>query len=249
MREKLITLSYIFNGDVHKIKQAIECNLDIKVNKQFIKLLSDRNIEVLTILDKDYPKELLELHEPPYVLYCAGDLNLLKKSKYAIVGSRNNNNYSEIICKKLVENLKNDIVIVSGLAKGIDSYAHLFAIRSEKSTIAVIGSGLDKIYPACNIKLADDIMNNHLIITEYPIGVRASKHHFPLRNRIIAALCSNIYVIEAAKKSGSIITANIALDLGRNIYCAPGSIFDENFEGSHQLINDGAYLLDFRSEG
>lgn len=246
MREKLITLSYIFNGDVIKMKQAIECNLDIKVNQSFIKKLKEENVNAITILDENYPKALLELYNPPYVLYFLGNMELLKNYMVGVIGSRTNMDYSEEVCKKLIERIDDTKIIVSGLAKGIDSFAHRYAMMYNKGTIAVIGSGFDKIYPACNVELAKTISRNHLLISEYPLGVRASKSHFPLRNRIIAALVKDVYVIEAAAKSGSLITANIALELGRNIYCAPGSIFYESYEGSHQLINDGAYLLEFR---
>lgn len=248
MREKLITLSYIFNGDIVKIKQAIDCNLEVRVNRDFIEELKGKNIEAVTILDENYPKSLLELYNPPYVIYCLGNIKLLKNEKSAIIGSRTNLNYSKNVCEKLVEKLESDIVIVSGLAKGIDSFAHKFAIEHRRSTIAVIGSGFDKIYPACNMELAKEISKNHLLISEYPVGVRAMKHHFPIRNRIIAALSTKVYVIEAAIASGSLITANIALELGRDIYCAPGSVFDVGYEGSHRLINDGAYLLELRNE-
>ncbi len=248
MKDKLITLSYIFNGNVIKIKQAIECNLEIRINKQFIKQLADNNIVAITILDDNYPRELLQLHDPPYVLYCIGNTNLLKSNKSGVIGSRSNSNYSENICKALIKDLDDDTVIVSGLAKGIDSFAHLYAMQYNKNTIAVIGSGLDCIYPACNKDLAKKISENHLIISEYPLGINARKYHFPLRNRIIAALSTDLYVIEAAEQSGSLITANIAIELGKNIYCAPGSIFAKSYQGSHKLINDGAYLLEFKRE-
>ncbi len=248
MREELITLSYIFNGDVLKIKQAIECNIEVRVNKEFIKKLEEAGITTLTILDENYPKSLLELYNPPYVIYCVGDISLLKKRKSAIIGSRNNTVYSQNVCKRLVRELDYDIVVVSGLAKGIDAFAHQYAMLYNKATIGVIGSGFNMIYPKCNIELSEKIKREHLLISEYPMNVRACKTHFPLRNRIIAALSKEVFVIEAAKKSGSLITANIALDLGRNIYCAPGSMFEKNYEGSHQLINDGAYLLEFRNE-
>ncbi len=248
MRNKLITLSYIFNGDVIKMKQALECDLEIRINHSFIKKLEEENIRVVTILDRNYPKCLLELYNPPYVLYCMGNIELLKDDKAAVIGSRNNLSYSEEVCKKLVRNINKHTVIVSGLAKGIDSFAHRYAMLYNKSTIAVIGSGFNQMYPLCNSSLAKEIGENHLLISEYPLDVKAQRKHFPLRNRIIAALSSDVYVIEAAKKSGSLITANIALELGKNIYCAPGSLFEENYEGSHQLINDGAYLLEFRNE-
>lgn len=248
MRNKLITLSYIFNGDVIKMKQAIDCDLEIRINHSFIKKLKEASVEVITILDSEYPKSLLELYNPPYVLYCMGDIELLNKKRVAIIGSRNNLSYSEDVCKRLVRGMNRNTVIVSGLAKGIDSFAHRYAMLYNKSTIAVIGSGFNRMYPLCNHALAKEISENHLLISEYPLDVKADRRHFPLRNRIIAALASDVYVIEAAKKSGSLITANIALDLGKNIYCAPGSLFEENYEGSHQLINDGAYLLEFRNE-
>ncbi|MFV0499321.1 MAG: DNA-processing protein DprA [Bacilli bacterium] len=248
MRDKLITLSYIFSGNVKKIKQAIDCNMDVKVCTNFLKELKKRNIKVITILDKEYPKSLLELYDPPFVLYCLGNIGLLNNKISAIIGARRNLSYSKNVCKKLVERLEDNFSIVSGLAVGIDSFAHKYAIENNMSTIAVIGSGFDHIYPKDNLVLAGEISQNHLLISEYPFAVKPLPTHFPLRNRIIAALAKDIYVIEAGVRSGSLITANIGIELGRNIYCAPGSLFNKGYEGSHQLINDGAYLLELRNE-
>lgn len=248
MRDKLITLSYIFDGNVLEMKKAIDANIDIKVNEKFIQQLEKEKITAVTIFDNEYPKQLKELYNPPYVIYCRGFINLLQTKMSAIIGSRKNQSYSEKVCDKLVRNLSSDTTIVSGLAVGIDCLAHSYALKYNKNTIAIIGSGFNQIYPKENKGLSELISKNHLLISEYPPNVRANKINFPLRNRIIAALSDDVYVIEAAMKSGSLITANIALELGKNIYCAPGNIFERNFEGSHQLINDGAYLLDFRKE-
>ncbi len=248
MREKLITLSYLYDGDIIKMTEAYKNNIATKINYKYIEDLDNKNISVITIVDDDYPRQLLELYNPPLVLYCLGNKKLLNDKMFAIIGSRKNSVYSKQVCKELVLQLEKDIVIVSGMAMGIDTFAHTFALKYQRNTIAVLGSGFNKIYPEANINLARTIGENHLLISEYPPNVIATKKFFPLRNRIIAALASNLYVIEAAYKSGSLITANIAVELGKNIYCAPGSIFDINYYGSHQLINDGAYLLELRNE-
>ncbi len=244
MRNKLITLSYIFSGDINKIEHAIKSNIDVVINKKFIKKLDDLKVNVVTILDDNYPKCLLELFNPPLVLYYQGDLSLLDMNVSAVIGSRKNLLYSEEVCVKLVESLVKSDVIISGLANGIDSIAHYHTVSNGGKTIAVIGSGFNKIYPKDNEALAKLIAKDHLLISEYPPNVNAQKHHFPLRNRLIAALAKKVYVIEAALKSGSLITANIALDLGKKIYCAPGSLLYNNYRGSHKLINDGAFLLE-----
>ncbi len=248
MRNKLITLSYIFDGDVGKMNHAIKCNIEIVTNYNYINSLQEKGIEVITILDQNYPKTLLELYDPPLVIYAIGNIYLLNKRMSAIIGARKNLEYSKEVCANLVSQLDDKCIVISGLAKGIDSLAHQYAINRNLKTVAVLGSGFDNVYPHENLALANEIKTNHLLLSEYPPSVKASKRFFPLRNRIIAALCSDIYVIEAAEKSGSLITASIALELGRNIYCAPGSIFERQYYGSHRLINDGAFLLELRNE-
>lgn len=248
MRDKLITLSYLFDGNAIQINEALRTNLDVKINYNYIESLKNSGIEVITSVDDDYPFELKALYNLPHVIYCLGEKSLLKKEMFAIIGSRCNLKYSQNVCQELIKSIDQDIVIVSGLAKGIDYFAHKYALEYGRKTIAILGSGFKNIYPKQNYQLAKLIGEYGLLISEYPPNVRANKINFPLRNRLIAALSKRVYVIEAALKSGSLITANIALDLGKDIYCAPGSIFEKNYEGSHKLINDGAYLLDFRNE-
>lgn len=247
MRNKLITLSYLFDGDVNKITKAVKCGIEVEINYKFIDSLDKQGVGVITILDDNYPEKLLHLYNPPYVIYYCGNVELLSAQIFAIIGARKNTSYSEKVCLKLVEQIK-DKVIISGLALGIDTCAHRFAIMNNLYTIAVLGSGFNNLYPYTNKDLASEIATNHLLISEYPPHIKASRHNFPMRNRIIAALCEELYVIQAASKSGSLITANLALELGKTIYCAPGSIFEEQYYGSHSLINDGAFLLEFRNE-
>ncbi len=248
MRNKLITLSYMFDGNIIKMENALKSNINVEINYKFINYLATRGIEVLTIVDEKYPKQFKQLYNPPLVIYCLGRTELLNSKMFAIIGSRKNKKYSEDVCKWLVSTLNNNVTVISGLAIGIDSLAHKYAIKHHLNTIAIIGSGFNKVYPFSNQELADNIANNYLLLSEYPPDVCAEKINFPLRNRLIASLCEKLYVIEAAIKSGSLITANIALELGKEIYCVPGNIFETNYQGSHQLINDGAYLLDIRNE-
>ncbi len=244
MREKLITLSYIFSGDISKMEQAIRNKVEVKINWKYINYLNKFKINVLTICDENYPKKLLQLYNPPLVIYYLGSIEMLDDYISGVIGSRKNLKYSEEVCLKVLEKIVPKSTIVSGLANGIDSIAHYNTISNGGKTIAVIGSGFNNIYPKDNKQLASIIARKHLLLSEYPPNTNASRHHFPLRNRIIAALSDDLYVIEAALKSGSLITANIALDLGKNIFCAPGSLLYNNYKGSHQLINDGAYLLE-----
>ncbi len=234
MRDKLIQLSIDYEGDYSQILKHLHDRVVITYKL---------NCDVVTILDDDYPFILKQLHNPPLVLFYKGDLKLLSSQIFAIVGSRKHTSYSKTVCQQLIKSLKN-VTIVSGLAYGLDSIAHRAAIINNLKTIAVIGSGFDNIYPSEHVNLAKIIGQNHLLISEYPPHAKAKKHCFVMRNRLIACLCERLYVLQAAQKSGTKITAEIALELGRDIYCVAGSVFDEHYQGNHELINDGAFLIE-----
>lgn len=192
---------------------------------------------------KFYPERLRNINSPPKQLYCLGNLELLNYERnIAIIGSRDCSYYGERVSKDFAFNLaKEGVCIVSGLAKGIDSFAHIGVLNAKGKTIAVIGSGLDNIYPKENIKLAESIIrNNGLIISEYPLGTLALKQHFPARNRIISGLSDGILVTEARKNSGTNITVDFALEQGKDVFVIPGNIYSKTSDGTNFMISEGA---------
>lgn len=195
------------------------------------------------INSKFYPERLKNISSPPKQLYCLGNLEFLNYEKnIAIIGSRNCSYYGERAAKDFAFNLaKNDVCIVSGLAKGIDSFSHIGALNGNGKTIAVLGSGLDNIYPKENEKLFQNIIKNDgLVITEYPLGTSALKQNFPARNRIISGLSDAVLVIEARKNSGTNITVDFALEQGKDVFVVPGNIYSKTSDGTNYLITEGA---------
>ncbi|MHA8111144.1 DNA-processing protein DprA [Lactobacillaceae bacterium Melli_B4] len=194
-----------------------------------------------TIFDSDYPQLLLEAALPPMVLFYQGNLALAQQKLLAIVGSRKNSSYANVVIQSLLPQLvQNKIVTVSGLAAGVDGLCHRLTIQNGGATIAVIGNGLDYCYPRQNMHLQAVIAHSHLLLTEYPLGVGVRKHHFLERNRIIAGLVQNIIVVEAKRQSGSLITANLALQNNRNVMAIPGPIGHSLSVGCNELIAEGA---------
>ena len=212
--------------------------LDLKKLRQEFK-----KFPVLSILDSNYPLELKEIYNPPVLLFYQGNIELLSKPKLAVVGARQ---ASQIGCqsvKKIIKETNNQFVIVSGLARGIDTAAHVSALKNGGSSIAVIGSGLDVYYPTGNKKLQEYMSYNHLVLSEYFTGEQPLKFHFPERNRIIAGLCQGIVVAEAKMRSGSLITCERALEEGREVFAIPGNIIDGKSDGCHHLIQEGAKCI------
>ncbi|HGI4360777.1 TPA: DNA-processing protein DprA [Streptococcus agalactiae] len=212
--------------------------LDLKKLRQEFK-----KFPVLSILDSNYPLELKEIYNPPVLLFYQGNIELLYKPKLAVVGARQ---ASQIGCqsvKKIIKETNNQFVIVSGLARGIDTAAHVSALKNGGSSIAVIGSGLDVYYPTENKKLQEYMSYNHLVLSEYFTGEQPLKFHFPERNRIIAGLCQGIVVAEAKMRSGSLITCERALEEGREVFAIPGNIIDGKSDGCHHLIQEGAKCI------
>ncbi|HHL0588784.1 TPA: DNA-processing protein DprA [Streptococcus agalactiae] len=212
--------------------------LDLKKLRQEFK-----KFPVLSILDSNYPLELKEIYNPPVLLFYQGNIELLSKPKLAVVGARQ---ASQIGCqsvKKIIKETNNQFVIVSGLARGIDTAAHVSALKNGGSSIAVIGSGLDVYYPTENKKLQEYMSYNHLVLSEYFTGEQPLKFHFPERNRIIAGLCQGIVVAEAKMRSGSLITCERALEEGREVFAIPGNIIDGKSDGYHHLIQEGAKCI------
>jgi DNA processing protein len=193
----------------------------------------------------DYPRRLQDLYDPPDSLYIYGDASLLKKPMIAIVGSRNASPEGLKNARYLAQGLaRAGALIVSGMAMGIDSAAHhaVIELGSGHFTAAILGTGLDIVYPRQNINLSRAIGQQGLLISELPMGTGPKAWHFPRRNRIIAALSHGVVVVEAAKRSGSLITARLAAELGREVFALPGPISNPNSIGCHLLIQQGAKL-------
>ena len=218
-----------------------------KIEKH-IRYIEENNIDIVTIKDKEYPEGLKNIYDPPIVLYVKGNKEILnnKQTKIAIVGCRKATEYGLKTARYFAYNLANkkDIIIVSGLAKGIDSISHIGSIEAKGKTIAVIGNGLDSVYPKENSKLYEEIIKNEgTIITEYPLGTKPNKMNFPARNRIISGLSKGIIVVEAKEKSGTLITVDFALEQGREVYVIPGNINSKNSVGTNRLIKEGAKVV------
>lgn len=207
-----------------------------------LKYIRENNIKIITINDEEYPKKLKEIYDPPIILYLRGNMDILNNTSIAIIGCREASEYGISAAKYFAYNLaKKEINIVSGLAKGIDSFAHIGAICAKGKTIAVVGNGLDSIYPKENIQIAEKILETGgTIISEYPLGTKPEKMNFPARNRIISGISNAIIVVEAKEKSGTLITVDFALEQGRDIYVVPGNINSINSVGTNELLKQGA---------
>jgi len=200
---------------------------------------------VITLADETYPRGLLEISDPPPVLYAHGRLDLLAQPALAIVGSRNASAQGARNAEQFARSLGDaGLTIVSGLALGIDAAAHRGGLASRGATIAVLGTGIDVVYPARNAELAAEIARRGLLLSEFPLGTAAIAHNFPRRNRLISGLARGCLVVEAAVESGSLITARCAADQGREVFAIPGSIHSPLSKGCHALIKTGAKLVE-----
>ena len=200
---------------------------------------------IVTLADAAYPGLLLEIADPPALLYCRGRTELLNRPALAVVGSRNATAQGASNAESLARSFSvAGLTIVSGLAQGIDAAAHRGGLAGEGSTIAVLGTGIDVIYPQANAQLAADIAQNGLLASEFPLGTKAFGHNFPRRNRVISGLAQGCLVIEAALASGSLITARAAAEQGREVFAVPGSIHSPLSKGCHALIKSGAKLAE-----
>lgn len=204
----------------------------------------ERRIITLSKGDQRFPEFLNNINNPPESLYCIGDVGLLNKPAVAVVGARKCSEYGRQVALKIGEMLAfNDIVTVSGMADGIDAAAHLGALKNGGETIAVLGQGVDICYPKSNMQLYKRIIKEGLIISEYPPGTGPKPYFFPQRNRIISALSNAVTVVEASSGSGSLITAEIAAEQGKEIIAVPGNINSTYSIGCNKLIADGAEIM------
>ena len=219
-----------------QVQQYIDAH-DFEEDLQHYKEL---NIELVTIEDELYPERLREIYLPPIVLFIKGDVSLLNTICLGIVGARQHTFYGEEVLNHLLPVLTKKLTIISGMAKGIDGYAHYKTLKEKGKTIAVVGTGLDITYPSEHGHLQQVIEQRGCLVSEYPLGSPALKFHFPYRNRIIAGLSHGVLVVEAKKRSGSLITANVALQENRLVFAVPGSIFSSLSCGTNELIQAGA---------
>ena len=245
----------IFNSDESYLRKFTDSNdtiqkiLDKEKKKQAEKIFYEsekRKIKCITVENNEYPLSLKNIYNRSLVLYAKGNIEKLKnKNKIAIVGSRKCSEYGKMITQRFSYLLaKKDFTIVSGMAKGIDSYAHMGTILAKGTTIAVLGSGIEYIYPEENKKLYNKILDTAgIIISEYPLYTKPVPENFPMRNRIISGISDKVLITEAGIKSGSIITANLAVEQGKDVYAIPGNITYKQSEGTNQLIKDGAFLV------
>lgn len=205
-----------------------------------------KSVKLITQVDEGYPEQLQKITYPPLVLYVSGSVEVLNQISVGIVGTRNPSLYGRAMAKKFSYGLaQRGVCVVSGLALGIDTEAHTAALLAKGETVAVIGSALDCLYPECNRDLANSIVNEGgAVVSEYPFGCKANRQTFPMRNRIISGLSKGILVVEAALNSGSLITAELAMEQNRPVMAIPGRLDSELSRGTNQLICDGARLVE-----
>ncbi|MBP8718966.1 MAG: DNA-processing protein DprA [Atribacterota bacterium] len=238
----IMNLLHIGEETLTKIEQEKR-----KIDPDFeLELVTKMDIKVITIEEEGYPHLLKNIYSPPPVIYYQGEFTAAMKQEkgIAIVGSRKATYYGKKVAREIAGGLAaSGYIIISGLAKGIDTNAHLGALEVDGLTIAVLGGGLDRIYPSENKALAHRIRNKGAIITEFPLYTKPEKNNFPRRNRIISGLALGTLVVEAPEKSGALITADFALEQGREVFAIPGSIHSYLSAGCHNLIKEGAKLV------
>ena len=231
---------FIFKGKEYtKLKET-----PVVLGKSLLEYMNRNNINYVTYNSKEYPESLKYISEPPYVLFYKGDFSLVNTNMVAIVGSRKNTSYGEVITKQIVRELSNmNYGVISGVAYGIDTIAHKECLRMGLKTIGVLGCGIDIIYPKSNRDVYKDIEKNGLIISEFLPGTKPLPYNFPRRNRIIAALSKGVLVVEVAVNSGSLITVGYAIEYDIDVMAVPGSVLSGNSKGCNLLLRDGAKMM------
>jgi len=220
-----------------KIKSA---RSDIDIDRELL-LIKEHDVDVITVLDGSYPEILKSTYDPPIVLYVIGNIEIVSKLSIAIVGSRRSTQYGLKAAQRIARELSAyGVTVVSGMARGIDTQAHRGAIGSGGKTAAVLGSGFSFIYPPENKSLAKEIIESGALISEFPMETPPHKGNFPRRNRIISGLSKGVVVVEAASRSGALITADFALNEGREVFAVPGPAGHVASEGTNNLIKEGA---------
>jgi DNA processing protein len=252
--DKFGSLRAIFESPVHHLKEtpgissktasAIANFKDWDKVKGELELLKKTNVNIITYQDNLYPAKLLNVYDRPPYIYVCGTLNK-DDVNIAIIGSRAASSYGKYTTERISRELAlKGVTVVSGMARGIDSAAHRGALTVHGRTIAILGSGLDVIYPPENKKLFADIIQNGAVISEFPLGTPPRSANFPARNRIISGMSYGVVIVEAGEKSGSLITARLALEQGREVFAVPGSIDSAGSRGTNKLIKQGAKLIE-----
>jgi DNA processing protein len=243
----------IYSASISQLREIVDEEIARKINrgvdteaiKPTLDWLKKDNAHIVTLADSEYPQKLLEISNPPAVLYAIGNLPWLNHPSLAIVGSRSATPQGEKNAEEFAASLCHlGLCVVSGMALGIDGAAHKGALKANGATIAVVGTGLDIVYPARHRDLAHKIAERGLIISEFPLGTPSKAQNFPRRNRLISGLSLGCLVVEANIDSGSLITARLSIEQGREVFAIPGSIHSPVAKGCHQLIKQGAKLVE-----
>ena len=231
------------NGIGEKICNNIINNKDRELIWKMQFFMQKNNIKFINIIDEEYPEKLKNIYDPPITLFYKGDISLLKTKCVAVVGSRKASCYGIKIAEKIGKELaQNSHTTVSGLAKGIDTAGHIGAIKSAGKTIAILGTGVDYVYPKENYNLYKTIEKEGLILSEYVVGTKPLATNFPARNRIVTGISDSVIIVEATEKSGALITVDFALEQGKEVFVVPGNIDSEQSKGTNELIRNGALI-------
>lgn len=226
-------------------EKLFSSDLNTRIDEAYAWQAAEANHHLVTLQDETYPNLLKDLEDAPILLYVKGHVSLLKDPQIALVGSRNASRLGMETAKDFAKYLSQvGLTITSGLASGIDAAAHQGGLLGQGSTIAVVGTGLDRVYPASHRDLARQIAEQGALVSEYPLGTGPLAFNFPQRNRIISGLSTGVLVVEAALQSGSLITARLAMEQGREVFAVPGAINNPHAKGCHQLIKQGAKLVE-----
>ena len=228
-----------------RVAQAIFAQAALKDAEKEVQEVAKADCEMIAFDSEEYPPLLKQIPDAPLLLYVRGDVKVLSQYAVAVVGSRRPSAYGSSVAHRLAHDLaQRQLVVVSGLARGVDSAAHRGALEAKGKTVAVLGSGIDVIYPRENKKLADEIAKSGAVISEFPLGTGPTPENFPIRNRIISGLSLGVVVVEAAEYSGSLITARLAVEQNREVFAVPGNITSAQSFGPNHLIKQGAKLVD-----
>jgi DNA processing protein len=243
----------VFAASISSLKSVVKADIAAEISRSIaddavgpaLVWLEDGNNHIVTLADKDYPQALLNIPDPPLLLYVKGRLDLLNRSALAVVGSRSATpqgiNNAEAFAKSLSDA---GLCIISGLAHGIDAAAHRGALRGQGGSVAIVGTGLDIVYPAANRELAHTLAQRGTLVSEFPLATPPLAANFPRRNRLISGLSLGCLEVEASLQSGSLITARLALEQGRDVFAIPGSIHAPQSKGCHALLKQGAKLVE-----
>jgi len=243
----------VFAAPISSLRSVVKAEIAAEIGEGInrdatapvLEWLEDGNNHIITLADSDYPQALLNTPEPPLLLYVKGRLDLLNSTALAVVGSRNATPQGISNAEAFAKSLSDaGLCVISGMAHGIDAAAHRGALRGQGSSIGVVGTGLDKVYPAANRDLAHALAGQGALISEFPLGTPPLPANFPRRNRIISGMSLGCLVVEASLQSGSLITARLAIEQGRDVFAIPGSIHAPQSKGCHALLKQGAKLVE-----